>query len=217
MCHWRSPVRALSFDVLLLATSVGCWLRGGCCCFVEAGMVWNAYLGSYIAAREAKVTLFWHSLLLLIGRLCGFLPTDLHITKVFISFSFIVWKQLIVILKTYIHRPTNQSKNRSNFPLLLAIVYVSKGWDLTCSGLNENIEFVFQCVIGKGHEWKVPQDKCFLFPLKKAERGTIYHTWRQTQSNEENKSGQSHATRVMHYTCLREVYNTSNDTSLWIM
>lgn len=59
------------------------------------------------------------------------------------------------------------------------------------SGQNENIEFLSPS--DQRHECKVPQDKCFLFRLK-SRVGTIYHTWGQTQSNEENKADHSHAT-----------------------
>lgn len=65
--------------------------------------------------------------------------------------------------------------------------------DLKWSSPNESIEFLPPSLIHQGHECKVPQDKCFLFLLK-SRAGTIYHTWRQTQSNEENKADHSHAT-----------------------
>lgn len=78
---------------------------------------------------------------------------------------------------------------------MLGIVCISKGLNLKNSGLNENIEFLSLSVIDQGHECKVPQDKCFLFLLK-SRAGIIYHTWRQTQSNEENKADHSHATRL---------------------
>lgn len=80
---------------------------------------------------------------------------------------------------------------------MLAVVYISKGLNSEekTSGLNENIEFLSPSVIDQGRECKVPQDKCFLFLLK-SRAGAIYHTWRQTQSDEENKADHSHATRL---------------------
>lgn len=75
------------------------------------------------------------------------------------------------------------------------LVIVSKDLNLTFSGLNENIESLTRPVIHQQHECKVPQDKCFLFFLKSRAR-TIYHTGRQTQSNEENKADHSDATRL---------------------
>lgn len=76
---------------------------------------------------------------------------------------------------------------------MFAIMYISMGLNLKCSVLNENIEPLSPSVIDPGHECKVPQDKCFLFLLK-SRAGAIYHTCRQTQSNEENKPDHSRAT-----------------------
>lgn len=103
----------------------------------------------------------------------------------------------------------------STFPVLV-IVHILKYMNLQFPDLNDQTETLHPSVIDQRRECKVPQDKCFLFLLHSGGR-TIYHTWRQTQSNEENKAGRPHVTRVIHYTCLREVYNTSNHTSPWIL
>lgn len=155
---------------------------------------------SYVVASDAILTL--HNLFLLKTHYRCFLTTNFHILSSkllmllpnFDNHQFeISYKQL---RQGFTHkRSVRRSRNRrflrndtQSNPKIM-----SNSLNLKFLPLNDNTEILFPSVIDQRHECKVPQDKCFLFLLY-SRAGTIYHTWRQTQSNEENRADHSHAT-----------------------